>query len=336
MKGLEELRLRGIHLGGTVPPDLGRLTSLRLLDLSFTEISGIIPLELGQLHSLESLDLSHADLSGKVPTEFGDLENLVQLALNDNPKLAGSLPLSLTDLDLRSLKVANTDLCAPADERFQTWLTSIPNHRIPTCGPAITTGAYLTQTVQSFDFPVPLVAGEKALLRVFVTAGEQNSTKTMPQVTARFYIDGLLVHTEVIPRGDTLIPAEFDEGRLQSSANAEIPAFVIEPGLEMVVEIDPDGLSDTLAGIRGRIPETGRVPVKVMDVPPLDLTLVPFLWVENPDRVLLDRIAGLAPDDDLFWQTLNLLPVRDFNLKKREFVWTSLDPVVGKRKGYYA
>ena len=88
--------------------------------------------------------------------------------------------------------------------------------------------AYLTQAVQSREFPVPLVAGEKALLRVFPTANQATS-QGIPLVRARFFVNGRETHMQDIPGKSTPIPTEVDESSLAKSANAEIPAGVIRP-----------------------------------------------------------------------------------------------------------
>ena len=61
-------------------------------------------------------------------------------------------------------------------------------------------------------------------------------------------------------------------------------------------------------------------------VPPFDLTLVPFLWEENPDRSVLTQTEGLSSESDLFRLTRDILPVREFRLKVHEPVMTSVDP----------
>ena len=100
------------------------------------------------------------------------------------------------------------------------------------------------------------------------------------------------------------------------------PASAGVTALYMAYDLRRDAL-----GIGKRIPETGRRPIDVKAVPPLNLTLVPFLWRENPDHSVVTTARGLSADDDLFWDTRNLLPVHDLNLSVREPVWTSLDPV---------
>ena len=133
-----------------------------------------------------------------------------------------------------------------------------------------------------------------------------------PSITMAF---GCIPRTFQV-RGKT-VPRAVDEGVLSASANAEIPGSVVRPGLEMVVEIDPGGTLDPALGLGGRIPETRRMALDVREVPPLDLTLVPLLWEEAPDRSILDETEGLSADDDLFWPVRDLLPVRDFSLRVR-------------------
>ena len=157
--------------------------------------------------------------------------------------------------------------------------------------------AYLTQAVQSQEYPVPLVAGEKALLRVFVTAA--NATMAgIPAVQARFYLNGTERHVADIPGKTTAIPTEVLEHDLSQSANAGIPGEVVRPGLEMVIEIDPDGTLDPGLGVAKRIPETGRMAVDVREMPPFDLTVIPFLWSPDPDNAVVEVAEGMATDPE--------------------------------------
>ena len=47
------------------------------------------------------------------------------------------------------------------------------------------------------------------------------------------------------------------------------------------------------------------------EMPVLDLTLVPFLWTEDPDSEVLDAVSGMAADPEgheLLEPTRTLLP----------------------------
>jgi hypothetical protein len=90
-------------------------------------VNGPIPPELGHLTNLTLLDLSHSPLSGSIPPEIGNLVNLEVLAIGEGVnELGGSLPLSLVNLKkLRAFQFNNTDLCEPIEYTFQAWLNSI-------------------------------------------------------------------------------------------------------------------------------------------------------------------------------------------------------------------
>jgi hypothetical protein len=263
--------LRTLYLGrnelmGAIPPELGNLAHLWRLNLAANDLTGRIPPELGMLAGLEFLYLGDNDLTGPVPPEFGGLMRLRDLAVQGNADMSGVLPLSLTNLAaLETFQTTGTALCAPSDAGFLEWLEGGPNRRVALCEGEPAT-AYLVQAVQSREFPVPLVAGEEALLRVLVTAGIGNDER-LPPVRASFHLNGMLAHVVEIPGGPGSIPTEVDEGSLAASANAVVPADVVRPGLEMVVEVDPDGTLDPALGVTRRIPSTGRAAIDVREMP---------------------------------------------------------------------
>ncbi|MCY3713518.1 MAG: Ig-like domain-containing protein [Gemmatimonadetes bacterium] len=325
LASLEELDLSTNALTGPVPSELGRLSNLEELNLSTNGLAGPVPPELGQLTNLVTLRLASNRLSGPVPSELGALGMLRTLSLSHNAELSGPLPRAFLGLDLASLLLAGTGLCATRDIETQTWLQDIDERRVSNCGDVVprVASAYLTQAVQSLENPVPLVAGKPALLRVFVTNGGMADARR-PPVRATFFQNNLPVYTAEIPGGDDRLPDRPEEGDLTASSNAHIPAYVVRPGLEMVIEINPGSLPDSASDAGRRLPPAGRLALEVTEVPPLDLTLVPFLWTWNPDWTLADYAAGLSPNDELFRMTRETLPVGDFQLNVREPVWTSV------------
>ena len=312
-------------LTGPIPPELGRLADLRGLNLAANRLTGPIPPELGRLAYLSILYLGENELAGPVPPEFGGLMQLRSLALQTNADMSGVLPASLTNLAaLETFQTTGTALCAPSDAGFLEWLRGVPNQRVALCEgePAM---AYLVQAVQSRDFPVPLVGGEEALLRVFVTAGRDNDER-LPPVRASFHLNGTLAHAAEIPGRPGPIPTDVDEGSLATSANAVVPADVVLPGLEMVIEIDPDGTLDPALGVARRIPATGRAAIDVQTLPVFDLTLVPFLWAADPDSAVLESVGGMAADPEgheLLGLTRTLLPVGGLEVTAHEPVLSS-------------
>jgi hypothetical protein len=91
-------RVTGLRLGyeirGRIPDDLGLLTSLLDLDLSFCQLSGTIPSSLGALTSLAQLTMGNNALTGPIPSSLGSLTELWFLSLANNT-LTGPIPSSL-------------------------------------------------------------------------------------------------------------------------------------------------------------------------------------------------------------------------------------------------
>ena len=315
------LDLRSNAISGPIPPELGNLANLRRLDFGgyafyAGRLSGPIPPELGNLVNLRILDFGSNTLAGPVPAGFGRMSRLRELVLSNNAEMAGPLPSELTALSrLELLMAGGTELCASTNADVQAWLDGIHKRRIAPCVSALP-AAYLTQAAQSRMFPVPLVKDRKALLRVFVTA-HRATDEGIPPVRARFYVDGEETHVEKIPAKSTPIPTAVDEGSLSRSANAEIPADVIEPGLEMVIEVDPDGTLEEGLLATKRIPETGRLAVDVREMPVLDLTAIPFVWRSTHDSSIVDVVEAMADDPDdhtLLWDTRTWLPIGDLEV----------------------
>ena len=107
---LQILNLRDNNLTGSIPPELGDLTNLRDLELAENNLTGPIPPELGDMTSLEGLSLWSNNLTGPIPPELGDLTYLSGVSLGDN-NLTGSIPPELGDLtNLRGLGLAENNL----------------------------------------------------------------------------------------------------------------------------------------------------------------------------------------------------------------------------------
>ena len=314
----------GSGLTGSIPSEIGDLADLRILGLGQNQFASPIPPELGNLSRLRQLWLESNDLTGPVPSGMSGLSDLEVLVLTNNPKMAGPLPADLTELNkLRLLRAENTGLCAPSYANFQRWLRWIDDRRIRSCIQGVSPAAYLVQAVQSSEFPVPLVAGERALLRVFPTAN-QATTAGIPEVRVRFYRDGRETHAESIRGSSTQIPTHVDESSLAGSANAEIPGDVVQPGLEMVIDIDPGETLDPALLVTKRIPETGRLAVEVHAMPLFHLTLIPFVWTQTQDSSRVDLIEAVEADPEnhrMIQATRTLLPIGDMKV-------TGHDPVL--------
>ncbi|RWR90747.1 putative leucine-rich repeat receptor-like protein kinase [Cinnamomum micranthum f. kanehirae] len=109
-----ELRLSSMGLLGQLNGDIGGLTELRILDLSFNRgLTGPVSPMIGNLQNLTTLILAGCHFAGNIPNEIGNLKKLSYLALNSN-NFTGKMPPSLGMLsNLNWLDVADNQLSGP-------------------------------------------------------------------------------------------------------------------------------------------------------------------------------------------------------------------------------
>lgn len=155
--------------------------------------------------------------------------------------------------------------------------------RAPTGANLTIDGLYVVQSVQRLDRSVPLVQGKAGLLRVFVRASE--AQVPAPAVRVRLYNGGQVVLDQKIAAPTAYAPttpAGANEGSLATSWNVALPASVIQPGLSITAQVDPDDLvpegneTDNLFPLDGHPLDAG-----VRTVPPLRLRFVPVFQSAN-------------------------------------------------------
>ena len=294
-------------------------------------LAGPLPSEIANLTQLRVLNLSGNDLSGPFPGAVAGLSELTELRVGGNGELEGALPFGLRRLDhLRVLDFDGTGLCASPSANFQAWFTAIAETAGALCdNPDQVTVSldmvYLTQSVQTPSRRVRLVANRDALLRAFVTAEEPRGYFE-PDVLAVFTDpEGDEVHRVVMTRDDNQIPAEAREGDVESSYNAVIPAEAIIPGVRMFVEVDPEGDLPLTAESQSRFPDTGSDSLRVVEVPPLQLTLVPVLQLAAPDTSILAWVRGVSAESPQAGLLKHSFPFAEFSVRPHEAFYTSLD-----------
>lgn len=188
---------------------------------------------------------------------------------------------------------------------------------------------HMTQGIQDRDGSVPLVAGRQALLRVFVKSDRISFYR--PRVHAVFWLGDKLLHNAQITLGAETLPDTVDEGRLTRSYNAIVPPRVMQPGLEMVIQLEGD--VPLAQGSQSRIPEEGRVPIDVRSVAPMDLTLVPVLVPSASSDLVLDWTQDATPESDQLGFARAVLPIGDLNTRVREPFVTTADLTTGSGWG---
>jgi len=82
------------NMEGTIPIEIGYLTSLTWLDLSHNYLDNFIVSEIGQLTNLSGLFLQGNRITGTIPSSFAQLTNLKYLRL-DHTELSGTIPIEL-------------------------------------------------------------------------------------------------------------------------------------------------------------------------------------------------------------------------------------------------
>ncbi|CAN5894221.1 hypothetical protein BH23GEM9_BH23GEM9_33220 [soil metagenome] len=151
-------------------------------------------------------------------------------------------------------------------------------------------GMYITQATQTFDGSVPLVAGRDALLRVFVSANGANSAA--PAVRVRLYRGASLIDTRIIQAPGGSVPLSVNQGFLAASWNLPLDAGLIQPGLRVLADVDPENAVDEANEADNSFPATGiplNLDVRVM--PPFMVRFVPVIQSAN-------GLVGNVTDDN--------------------------------------
>jgi len=114
LSGLKLLNISHNSISGEIPHELGQLAELQELSLAGNEISGVIPDSLGNLLKLNLTDLSRNKLVERIPTSFGDFQSLLYMDLSSN-QLNGSIPMEILNLPTLSnvLNLSMNSLSGP-------------------------------------------------------------------------------------------------------------------------------------------------------------------------------------------------------------------------------
>ncbi|OIV92920.1 hypothetical protein TanjilG_20582 [Lupinus angustifolius] len=92
-----KLNLPGYQLHGTITPQVGNFTFLKLLDLHNNSFYGKIPQELGGLLQMKALYLTNNSLDGEFPISLTNCSQLIHLYLYGN-NLSGKIPAEIGSL----------------------------------------------------------------------------------------------------------------------------------------------------------------------------------------------------------------------------------------------
>ena len=202
LSSLTWLNLGGNQLTGSIPPELGDLVKLTWVDLWDNQLTGSIPVELGKLSSLSELYLGGSQLTGSIPTELGNLTNLTVLGL-DGTQLTGPIPpelgnlARLTRLDLPNNQLTGTIPTELGNLSSLTYLSLANNQLTGPIPPELGNLARLTRLDLSdnqLTVPIPSELGNLSSLRSLGLANNQ-LTGPLPQsfthlMLEYFYFNG--------------------------------------------------------------------------------------------------------------------------------------------------
>ena len=117
-RSVTEVGLTKQGLAGTLPKELGLLSSMQLFRCDRNALTGSLPESLFGLTRLAVVDVSENEFGGTLPESIVDLENLVSLDLSFN-YFRGSLPETFYDLSvLRTLDIQGNQFNGTISPRF--------------------------------------------------------------------------------------------------------------------------------------------------------------------------------------------------------------------------
>jgi hypothetical protein len=179
-------------------------------------------------------------------------------------------------------------------------------------------GAYLTQSIQTMSGAVPLVAGRDGVLRVFAVANGANGAR--PSVRARLFRNSTLVATLTAVATAAAVPQGVDEASAAGSWNVAVPGSLIQPGLSVLADVDPDGAVPEANEADNAYPASGTPQsLDVRTVPALNVTFVPVL---QASAGLLGNVSD-ANKEQYLSITRQMLPVGTVNASVRSAYTTS-------------
>jgi hypothetical protein len=112
----------------TIPKEIGLLTKLKKLKMSWNGFTGTIPTEIGNLTRLTILKLRGNPLTGDIPDEFKYLESLRELDLGDT-QFSGLIPGCLANIpELRRISLYTSKIDMVGYKLFKAFLAKQNPH----------------------------------------------------------------------------------------------------------------------------------------------------------------------------------------------------------------
>jgi hypothetical protein len=168
---------------GTIPPDIGLLTLLTLLDFRSNQVIGSLPESIGRCSLLQSFDVSNCSMTGTLPSSIGKWTDVVYFDVSYN-LFRGMLPRFFEQwLDVKYFDVGFNALAGTIPE-VGTWTAlrglglynSSLNGTIPQALGQWTDLEYLNLGVNALSGTLPVTIGELTNLAVDLTSNNLEGT----------------------------------------------------------------------------------------------------------------------------------------------------------------
>ncbi|THU51636.1 hypothetical protein C4D60_Mb06t33110 [Musa balbisiana] len=118
-----ELDFMWNNINGSIPKEIGNITSLKLLLLNGNQLSGSLPEEIGYLPNLDRIQIDQNHISGEIPKSFANLNKTKHFHMNNN-SISGQIPAELARLpNLVHFLLDNNNLTG----HLPPELSSLPN-----------------------------------------------------------------------------------------------------------------------------------------------------------------------------------------------------------------
>ena len=168
-------------------------------------------------------------------------------------------------------------------------------------------GVTITQSVQTYNGTVPLVAGRNGFIRVFARANQP--TTATAQVRVRFFVGETLVNTMMLTNAS--IPVTPDQSQLATSWNGIVLGQFIQPGLTILADVDPTNAVAEGSESDNTFPASGTPQsIDVRQVAPLRLTFVPI--VQRFDQNLVGNVTE-ENKEQFLGDARRMLPLLDID-----------------------
>ena len=175
---------------------------------------------------------------------------------------------------------------------------------------------YVTQAAQTREGDVALIAGRRALVRVFMVGDETSFYG--PSVRIRVLHENQEIFQQVFPGMRDRTPNEVIEGELDGSVNGVIPAAAMRPGARMVVELDPEGVVPLAAGSQTRYPVSGSMELPVREPQMFRHIIVPTINTASGNESIVSWANSLDVEHAYMNLIRSLLPVGEMELEIHE------------------